>query len=266
MTSGDVRILFWASFASTGLVSHGFTTRHGGVSDGVYASLNMAFHVGDHPARVLVNRSRACAALGMDPAHLVAGQQVHGDRVAVVDRSHRGRGAVAGEDSLPATDALVTGERLLPLSSYYADCVPIFLLDPVCRVVALAHAGWKGTCLSIGWKTVQTMSRVYGCRPRDCLAIIGPSIGPCCYEVDAPLVDSFQKNLPFWQQVFIPRGGGKWRLDLWEANRLILLNAGLLPGNITLAGICTSCRQDLFFSYRGSKGCTGRMASLIMLT
>lgn len=263
---GTVKWLLWEAFLDTGLVSHGFTTRHGGVSTGEFATLNMAFHVGDDPGHVLTNRERACRALEMNPAHLVAGQQVHGDRVAVVGKVHRGRGARSTEDALPATDALITGELLVPLSSYYADCVPVFLLDPVRRVVGLAHAGWRGTYLDIAAKTVEAMGRFFGSRPGDCLAGIGPSIGPCCYEVDAPLVDLFKEHFPFWQDLLVPNPSGKWQLDLWEANRRVLLEAGLVPENIFTAGVCTCCRQDLFFSYRGSGGRTGRMAALIMLT
>ncbi|MDQ0286950.1 YfiH family protein [Desulfofundulus luciae] len=263
---GAVKWLLWEAFLDTGLVSHGFTTRHGGVSTGEFATLNMAFHVGDDPDHVLTNREVACWALEMNPAHLVAGQQVHGDRVAVVGKVHRGRGARSTEDALPATDALITGEPLVPLSSYYADCVPVFLLDPVRRVVGLAHAGWRGTYLDIAAKTVEAMGRFFGSRPEDCLAGIGPSIGPCCYEVDVPLVDLFKGHFPFWQELLVPNPTGKWQLDLWEANRRILVEAGLGPENIFIAGVCTCCRQDLFFSYRGSGGRTGRMAALIMLT
>lgn len=263
---GVLKYLIWESFLATGLVSHGFTTRHGGVSTGDYATLNMAFYVGDDPAHVLNNRTRACIALGMAAEDLVAGQQVHGDRVAVVEWVHRGRGAKSFEDAIPAADALITVERGVPLSSYYADCVPIFLLDPVRRVTGLVHAGWKGTCLAIGAKTVEAMSRVFGSRPQDCLAAIGPAIGPCCYEVDEPVVEYFKHSLSFWHELFTPGDSGKWQLNLWEANRRILVEAGLLPENITVAGLCTCCRQDLFFSYRGGGGRTGRMASLIMLT
>ncbi|MGB9802734.1 MAG: peptidoglycan editing factor PgeF [Desulfofundulus sp.] len=262
---GTAKYLLWEAFLNTGLVSHGFTTRHGGVSTGAYATLNMAFHVGDDPHRVLANRERVCRDLEMAPEHLVAGEQVHGDRVAVVGKVHRGRGARAAQDALPATDALITGERLVPLSSYYADCVPVFLLDPVRRVVGLAHAGWKGTYLGIAGKTVQAMGRFFGSRPGDCLAGIGPSIGPCCYEVDTPVVDRFKDRYSFWRDILVPNRSGRWQLDLWEANRRILMEAGLEPGNIFISRICTCCRQDLFFSYRGSGGLTGRMAALIML-
>ncbi len=250
---------------ATGLVVHGFTTRAGGVSNGPYAGLNTAFHVGDDADNVLANRALACSALGIDSRHLVAGQQVHGDRVEVVDRRDRGRGAFFYEESLPGTDALVAGAAGVPLSSYYADCVPIFILDPVRKVVALAHAGWKGTVLKIGQKTVQKMASVFNTEPGNCLAGVGPSIGPCCYEVDIRVIDSFKKSFPNFQYFTRPAFPGKWRLNLWEANRLTLLDAGLKAENIVLARVCTSCRNDLYFSYRAQGGIAGRMMSLIML-
>jgi hypothetical protein len=183
----------------------------------------------------------------------------------VVEERDKGRGALSEEDSLPYTDALVTGLRGVPLSSYYADCVPIFLLDPVRRVVALAHAGWKGTVLRIAQKVVARMAAVYGTDPADCLAGVGPSIGPCCYEVDEPVLSRFRDSYPDCQKVATAVSPGKWKLNLWEANRFTLLEAGLKPANIIAAGICTSCCNELFFSYRAQAGMAGRMASLIML-
>lgn len=250
---------------ATGLVKHGFTTRGGGVSTGPYASLNTAFHVGDRADRVRENRVLLCRALGIEPDKIVAGSQVHGDRVAVVGEAEQGRGALSFEDSLPGVDALVTDVPGLPLACFYADCVPVFLLDPVRRVVALAHAGWKGTVARIGLKTVQKMSAVFGTDPKDCLAGIGPSIGPCCYEIDGGVLEQFEGSFPYWEDLVVPVGPGKWRLDLWQANKRTLAKAGLLNKNIEVAGLCTFCLNKLFFSYRSQGGTTGRMASLIML-
>ncbi|OPX87566.1 MAG: Laccase domain protein [Pelotomaculum sp. PtaB.Bin104] len=252
-------------FEATGLVTHCFTTRGGGGSTGPYASLNTAFHVGDRADCVRENRSLICRALGIEPGKIVAGSQVHGDRVAVVDAGSQGRGALTYEDSLPGVDALVTAVPGLPLASFYADCVPIFLLDPVSRVVALAHAGWKGTVAKIGLKTVQKMTAVFGTNPKDCLAAIGPSIGFCCYEIDQEVFGQVKGSISYWTDLVVPVRPGKWHLDLWQANRRTLADAGLLNSNIDLAGLCTSCRTDLFFSYRAQGGTAGRMASLIML-
>lgn len=260
-----VKYLIIDSFAATGLVAHAFTTRCGGVSSGDFASLNMAFHTGDDPANIYENRRRVCGALGFSAADLVAGKQVHGDRVSLVTGEHRGRGAQSPADVLPDTDALITCRRRVPLSSFYADCVPLFLLDPVHRAIGLAHAGWRGTCLRIGEKTVRAMEEAFGTKAADCLAGIGPSIGPCCYEVDEPVLVRLRESFSRWQDLVAPAGPGRWYLNLWEANRRTLLDAGIPDAAVSVAGLCTRCRQDLFFSHRGSGGRTGRMASLLML-
>lgn len=264
-TKGELRFLAWDQFSAAGKVVHAFTTRLGGVSGEPYDTLNLAFHVGDKPENVLQNRRLACAALGIPPSDLVAGRQVHGDKINVVDLSHRGRGALSEHDALPDVDALITCEVGVPLSSFYADCVPIFLLDPVRGAVGLAHAGWKGTVMRIGEKTVQAMAASFGSKPGDCLAGIAPSIGPCCYEVDQPVVSALMEKYSYWEELVEPKDSGRWRLNLWEANRRTLLDAGLNPKNVIVSGLCTSCRNDLFFSYRAQGGRAGRMASFIML-
>lgn len=262
---GDLKYYAFPHMELSKLAAHGFTTREGGVSTGAYQSLNTAFHVGDDDFNVQTNRGLACRALGMDPCRLVAGRQVHGAGIKVVHECDVGKGALSYEDALPDTDALITGLRGVPLSSYYADCVPIFFFDPVRKVAALAHAGWKGTVLKIGLKVVEMMTWVFGTDPHDCLAGVGPSIGPCCYEVDEPVMCRVREAFPGSRHFAEVVSKDKWKLNLWEANRFTLLEAGLKPENILTARLCTSCHEDLFFSYRAHKGRTGRMASLIML-
>ena len=253
------------SFTATGLVTHGFTTRNGGCSEFPYASLNTALHVGDLDDRVLANRTKACRALGMNPADLVTCQQVHGDAVHIVTETDTGRGAVEFAAAIPDTDALATNVAGIPIACCYADCAPIFLLDPVKRVVAVAHAGWKGTAAKIGLKTVRKMTEQYDTIPSDCLAGIGPSIGPCCYEVDESVAENFREGFSETNVLTQALQPGKWRLDVRQANLAALLEAGLRIENISLAGICTSCKNDEFFSYRAENEVTGRMSSLIML-
>ena len=248
-----------------GLV-HAFTTRKGGVSEGDYKSLNMALHVGDSEQVVLENRKRVCGKIGINASLLIAGQQTHNDLVAVVGAVHRGQGALSYAASLPDTDALITNEPGVPLSSYYADCVPLFLVDPVKLVIGLAHAGWRGTVLRIGEKTVREMNRVFGSDPSDCLAVIAPSIGPCCYEVDSRVINELGKGFSYWRELTQETSPGKYRLDLWEANYRTFTDAGLRPENIVNTKLCTSCNTDLFYSHRAENGRTGRMASLIMLS
>lgn len=240
----------------------GFTTRYGGCSEGPYATLNLGLHVGDEPRRVLANRARLGELLGYDPQRAVCGAQVHGTQVAVVGEKEAGRGATAADDALPGIDGLVTTTPGLPLLAFFADCVPVFLYDPVRRAAALVHAGWRGTAGHIAEAAVKVMKEECGCRPVDLWAVIGPSIGPCCYRVGSETAAGFgQGPLPYLE----PDGGGAWRLDLWEANRRQLLAAGLLDARIHVAGLCTACHHQTFFSYRAGRGITGRMAGLVML-
>ncbi|MEW5954512.1 MAG: peptidoglycan editing factor PgeF [Bacillota bacterium] len=242
-----------------------FSTRRGGVSPPPYDSLNLGFHVGDRAAAVQENRTRLFTALGLDPDSPVAGEQVHRDELFIVDQRHKGRGVCSDQDALPGVDGLLTRSRGLPLSSYYADCVPIYLLDPRRPAAGLVHAGWRGTVLRIGARAIKAMTDTFGVRPGECLGAIGPSIGPCCYEVDEQVMSGLRQGFSNWRQLAEPAGPGRWKLDLAGANRQALIEAGLRPENIALAGYCTACRRDLFFSYRFTGGKTGRMASVLVL-
>jgi len=253
---------FYRPFAGLGGVVAAFTTRHGGFSEGPYATLNLGLHVGDDPRRVLANREKLGEVLGYDPRKAVCGAQVHGTRVAAVGEKEAGRGAMSAEDALPGIDGLATATPGLPLLAFFADCVPLFLYDPARRAAALVHAGWRGTTGRIAAAAVTVMEKEYGCRPGDLWAVIGPSIGPCCYRVGDETAAAFQQEA---RPCLQPVGDGTWRLDLWEANRRQLLEAGLAGGRIFLAGLCTACRSETFFSYRAGRGNTGRMAGLIML-
>lgn len=242
-----------------------FSTRKGGVSEGPLAELNLGLHVDDDQGRVLENRRRFCAALGIDAGRIVCGEQVHGTRTAVVGLSEIGRGALTADTALPATDALVTADPGVPLAAFFADCVPLFLYDPVRHAAALAHAGWRGTVAGIGLETVRVMQRYCGVEPADVRAAIGPSIGPCCYRVGPEVAERFTRTFGADSGVLKEEDDGSLKADLWQANRLVLIRAGLRPEHIETAGICTACRAEDYFSYRASRGRTGRMAALMML-
>lgn len=265
VTAGDIRYITFDIFERTGLVKHAFTTRLGGVSGRAFRELNLASHVGDDPGAVLENRKRICAALEAGIDDLVAGRQVHGDRVHVVGETDRGRGGGDFSGAIPDIDALVTNHPGIMLSSYYADCVPVLLLDPVKKVIGLAHAGWKGTVKKIAASTLKVMADSFGADSGQCLAAIAPSIGPCCYQIDQPVRDAFSGAGFNPGAIMEPSGRDHWKLNLQEANRITLLEAGVKPHNIVVAGMCTACSPDLFFSYRGQSGKCGRMASLMML-
>ncbi|ABO49245.1 protein of unknown function DUF152 [Desulforamulus reducens MI-1] len=262
---GCCQFIQFNSFAQCHRIIHGFTTRQGGVSKEPFDDLNMALHVEDNPAHVRANRKIACQALGIDSEQLVAAIQVHGKRVEVVGPEHRGRGALQYDTALPDADALITNSPGVPLSSYYADCVPILFYDPVKICVGLTHAGWRGTVQRIAAETVKRMSEVFGSIPGDILVGVGPSIGACCYQVDEPVQQRVASQFKQWQELLKPVGVGHWQLDLWETNRQVLLEVGVKPEHIVVAGLCTACHNDMFFSHRADKGKTGRMASLIMI-
>ncbi|MDA8210915.1 MAG: peptidoglycan editing factor PgeF [Clostridia bacterium] len=254
------------SFTNTGQVKHGFSTRTGGVSQPPYAALNLAAHVGDNPEHVLENRLLFSTVLGINPRHWVTAKQVHGDRVYRAAAGDKGRGARDYESSLDCMDALITNEPGVPLATFYADCVPVFILDTATPAIGLAHAGWKGTVAKIPGKTLLAMAREFGTRPENCLAGIAPSIGPCCYEVDEYVMNRVREAFPYWQELATEgKEPGKWLLNLWEANRRQLLDQGVRPERITVAETCTNCHPETFFSYRAENGTTGRMSAVIML-
>ncbi|NLO89347.1 MAG: peptidoglycan editing factor PgeF [Clostridia bacterium] len=257
---------FEIEFPHPGIARGIFTTRKGGVSSPPFDSLNMALHVGDEKEKVLFNRKMVSEALDIPLGDFTSGEQVHGDKVVVVTKEHRGRGGHDLKDAIPGTDALITGERDVALTAYFADCVPIYILCPQDRKIGIVHAGWKGTALGIAGKTVKTMKEAFGIKERDCMAFIGPSIGPCCYTVGENVFMQFSHRFGksrdgFFKELF----QGQWSLDLWSANKLDLISSGLKPQNIFISGLCTCCCGDLFFSYRREKGNTGRMAAVFKL-
>ncbi|MCK9267887.1 MAG: peptidoglycan editing factor PgeF, partial [Alkaliphilus sp.] len=162
-------------------------------------------------------------------------------------------------------DGMVTDVPNIPLMAMFADCVPVFFIDTVKRTIGISHAGWKGTKLRIGEKTVRTMTDIYGSKAEQIIAVIGPSIGKCCYEVNDIVADQLDSGFTDTSTFIFPKGKGKYRVDLWEANRIILNEAGILNKNIIISGLCTGCNLDLFYSYRKEKGNTGRMGAVIQL-
>jgi len=264
-TEKGINFLTIPSFSHTGLVTHGFSTRTGGVSQDNYSSLNLGTHVGDDLAAVVENRRRICKLLAMEPDRLVAAKQVHGHRIHQVSSSDIGLGALDYQSALDNIDALITDVPGVPISTYYADCVPLLFLDPVKKVIALAHAGWKGTVSLIGRKTVLEMVKTYGCDPRQILIGIGPSIGPNCYQVGEGVAIKVQEVFPYWQELLKPSGDEAWKLNLWEANRKQLVEMGIKRENISMANLCTCCHNKIFYSYRADGGITGRLGAMLML-
>jgi YfiH family protein len=235
-------------------VRHAFTTRRGGVSRGAFASLNLGRGVADDPGAVVRNRDAVVRALGFHPRRHVEAAQVHGPLVAVVTADDAGV-------KVEGADGMVTGDAALVLAVHAADCVPILLADPRTRTVAAVHAGWKGTAAGVAVEAVRLMVDRFGSRPETVLAAIGPSIGPCHYEVDEPVIERLSV-WSWWREMAIPNPRGRWQLDLRAANRRQLADVGVLPEHIEVLDLCTYCRADLFFSHRRDR-ITGRMGAMI---
>ncbi|MDD2433026.1 MAG: peptidoglycan editing factor PgeF [Clostridia bacterium] len=252
------------SFAKTDLVKHAFTGRKGGFSQGKYSTLNLSVFTEDDENTVLENRRKLLYALGIEAKSIVSAQQIHGDHIYKVTLADKGRGAYTKETAIPATDALITQEKGIALLAFFADCVPVFFLDPGQKVIALAHAGWRGTVAKIAAKTAQAMFKDYGTKSQDLLVGIGPSIGPCHYQVDQPVIKKVEAVFPTEKSLLLTnRENGLAQLNLGEANRQQLLAIGIPAENITVSGLCTYCYSDQFFSHRW--GMLGRQAAIIML-
>lgn len=246
------------------VIAHCFTSRIGGVSRSEFASLNLGINGSDSKENVLENFRRISEALGIEANNLVFSKQVHGASVFEADYAHRGIGMPGGE-GLEGYDALVTDKRGVALATFHADCVPVFLFDPPKRAIALAHSGWRGTVKEISGAAVRKMESLYGCDPETILAAIGPSIGQCCFEVGVEVGEEFVHNLR-WSLPFMRKNGtGKWNIDLWGIVRTTLVKSGIKEENICVSGICTKCRNDLFYSYRRDGGKTGSMAAIMQI-
>jgi len=252
-------------------ITAGFSSKNGGVSSGPYDSLNCAFHVHDRDEDVIQNREDIAKVLHLPFDAWTCGEQVHSNHVFEVKEEHRGLGRKTRASAIQDTDALITNVPGVWLTSFYADCVPLYFWDPIKRAVGLAHAGWKGTVLEIAAKTIEKMGEAYGSMPGDIRTAIGPSIGACCYEVDDHVmqhVNDLAQTFTLSEQdppIFIAKSNGKFMLDLKQFNRHIMIKAGILPTNIECSTWCTSCQEEDFFSHRRDQGRTGRMISWIAI-
>ena len=256
----------WRCFAT---LEAGFSTRLGGSSGVPWHSLNTGLHVGDDPGAVIRNRRSIAGRIGWPFEAWTSASQVHGNRVYRVTAADRGRGRERQEDAAAEADALITDVPDVLLVMYYADCVPVYFYDPEHEAVGLAHAGWRGIALDVVGETVRAMEAAFGSRPDRLYAAIGPSIGPCCYEVDEPVL---RRLLPLAEtlrtfgghgaeNLTVPARPGRAGTNLKEFARRLMMKAGILPSRIEISKWCTGCRTDLFFSHRREGGRTGRMAA-----
>lgn len=236
-------------------VKHAVTTRHGGVSPAPFDSLNLSSHVGDTVERVHENLDRLHHALGIDRRNTVDASQAQADRVAVITETERGT-------RVNAVDGLITNRRAVTLMLRFADCVPILLYDPAHQAIGIAHAGWRGTVSKVLTNTVRAMGEQFGTQPNTLIACIGPSIGPCCYEIGGDVQAKVEHAFPDTPELLLTENGST-HLNLWQANAVQLHALGVKQ--VEIAGVCTADHTQDFFSWRRENANTGRFAALIGL-
>lgn len=242
---------------------HCFTTRRGGVSEGEYKSLNMAFNKSDKRENVEENYKRIAKALGIDTKNMVLSNQIHDNKIRVVSDIDRGKGIYVESDII-GFDGLMTNHTNVALVTFYADCVPVFLFDPVKKVISLVHSGWRSTLKEISKEAVLKMKERFGCDFSDIEVAVGPSIGLCCFEVGEEVYEEFINTFK-WCKVFCKKVKDKWFIDLPSIIKTSLKLEGLQESKILISGICTKCNNDVFFSHRGDRGKTGTLTAIMQL-
>lgn len=281
---GEAEYLTFPLLEQTGCVKHLFSTRLGGVSKGIYAAMNLGFHRGDARENVLENYKRVGGILGVSPADMIASKQTHTVNIRLVTAADKGKGIIRPQD-YEDVDGLITREKGLVLVTSYADCVPLYFVDQEKQAIGLAHSGWRGTVAEMGACMVRAMEEQFGSKPEDLVAAIGPSICQDCYEVSEEVAEAFRSMLagtegllqeiwesgcydsgrPFRKVVEQGREPGKYQLDLWLANLLILRRAGIPLSRIAVTDICTCHNPGYLFSHRASQGKRGALNAFLML-
>ena len=263
---GAVPYLSFPMLRDTGLVTDGFSTRLGGVSEGCFSSLNLSFDRGDDRAAVAENFRRMGEALGIRCEDMVLSQQTHTTNIRTVTDEDRGKG-ITRERDYTDIDGLITNVPGICLVTTYADCVPLYFLDPVKKVIALSHSGWRGTVGKIGKKTVELMHEEFGSEPADILAAIGPSVCQDCYEVSADVTDRFREvfDRSAWDELFYEKPDGKYQLDLWKANEKIFLESGIRKDHIAVTNVCTHCNSGILYSHRAMGDRRGNLCAFLAL-
>lgn len=258
--------LYFSELNALPFIKHGFSTRLGGVSTGVFTSLNLSFSRGDKEESVKTNYDLILKALKLSNTSYVFSDQVHDTRIhhVVQDDSCITKGY---EKQLEGIDGLITDVPGITLITSYADCVPLYFVDPVHNAIGLSHSGWKGTVRRIGKKTIEAMTRTFGTNPRNLLCAIGPSICFDCYEISEDVALEFKKNFTkeICDEVLLDKGNQKYQLDLWLTNKAILKEAGVLEQNIINSNLCTCCNAKLLFSHRKSFGQRGNLAAFLSI-
>ncbi|MBB5198064.1 peptidoglycan editing factor PgeF [Anaerocolumna cellulosilytica] len=265
-TTGEVPYLTFPCLSKLPSIQHGFSTKLGGVSKGIFESMNLSYSSGDDSADVDENYKRICAGMGFVLEDVVATHQVHKTTVRVITSQDKGKGLSKPRD-YEGVDGFITNEPGIPLATFYADCVPLFLVDTRQPAIGLSHSGWRGTVSRMGQVTLQAMVKHFGTNPKDVTVLIGPSICRDCYEVSKDLAEAFSSEFKVGiTDILKEKGNGKYHLNLWEANRRVFLEAGIQEENIHISEVCTCCNSKWLFSHRATMGKRGTMAAFLMLT
>jgi YfiH family protein len=263
ITEGRLKLFEFENLSQLSELKHFVTTRFGGVSLPPYDSLNLGMHTADNQEHVLENRALLARETDIAADRFLYASQVHSGDVKIIDEEAIAKGVLLQN---PQTDATITNLPGICLMVMVADCVPVLLFDPVKRVIAVIHAGWRGTVQHITSNTIKVMIDRFGSNPADILAGIGPSIGPCCYEVGEEVKTVVHESFGTTEGYLVSQPHSeKPYFDLWYANQKQLTNLGVKPENIETAQLCTKCNQQIFFSSRADKGVTGRFAAGIFL-
>ncbi len=264
---GDVPFLSFQALRDTGLVTDGFSTRLGGASRGKFATMNFSYSRQDDPEDVLENFTRMARALGVERDRMVVSYQTHTVNVRRVTEEDAGKGVVRQRDYRDV-DGLITDVPGLTLVTFYADCVPLYFLDPVHKAIGLSHSGWRGTLNRMGLETVKAMKEAFGTEAGDLIACIGPSICKDCFEVGWEVAEAFETGFDEkWHSRIIYPGKrpGKYQLDLWRANEIVLMEAGIPEGQIHTTNICTRCNCEYLFSHRKEGEQRGNLGAFLCL-
>lgn len=265
--TGELEYLTFPLLEQTGIVRHLFSTRLGGASEGIYSTMNLSYTRGDEKEAVDENFRRIAEVLGCSVGDIVCSDQTHTVNLRVVGKQDGGKGILAPRDYTDI-DGLLTDEPGVMLATFYADCVPLYFVDTRKKAVALAHSGWRGTVGRMGMCVVDKMRETYGTDPSDIVAAVGPSICQACYEVSEDVADAFAAE--FYKsgqkdEILESKGGGKYRLDLWRANEIVLQEAGIPAGQIQVTDLCTCHNSEYLFSHRASQGKRGNLGAFLGL-
>lgn len=248
------------------MAAHGFSTRLGGVSEGKFATMNFTFTRGDDPEHVMENYRRVARVLRVDERRMILSYQTHTTNIKTVTEEDAGKGIVKERDYRDV-DGLITNVPGITLVTFYADCVPLYFVDPVHKAIGLSHSGWRGTVKRMGKVTIEAMAREYGTKPEDVLCCIGPSICQDCFEVGEEVIEEFKGQFKeeYWPELYYKKENGKYQLDLWKANQIILKEAGVREEHIETTDICTRCNPQYLFSHRIMGSERGNLAAFLCL-